>query len=422
MASKIQTEQEKELTAAIKNYLIKQPDCSEEEILQHLHISRELLYSCLNNLQGDSQVCEHNSFLVWKEDGRRLTIDDVRQGLSGYKNRKKSPHNKERLLYLYTTLHQAIPDGGLSFERIQSMYRSLIDDYGGEQPKNNTLKRMIYRDLNDLEQMGIGIERPSTGSERYCLKEYYLPKLPPEEASTLYTSMLLYRGTLLDHPIEATRQELERAFFRNIPERSRRLQERVYVVGNTLADPRQFEDYLGLIIRALTEEFRIKIDYRNNQGEESRRLLEPVGLVYKRSVWYLIGRQPENSAFRTFRVDQIRGITPRERDIFEYPQDFDLREHIGSSWGVFCNDPVQRVRLHFSPRVAMRVKNLRYHHSQRLVAELEDGSVVMEFEVCGLIEMHSWILQWGNQVEVLEPMELREQIQKAARDILAVYK
>ena len=422
MASKAQIELEEKWTAAIKNYLIKQPDCSEEEILQHLHISREILYRCLSNLEGNSQVCKQNSFPVLK-DGQRLTVDEVAQGLSRYQNGKQTgPHNKERLLYLYTTLHQAIPDGGLSFERIQSMYRSLIDDYGGAQPKSNTLKRMIYRDLSDLEQMGIGIDRPSTGSERYCLKEYYLPKLPPEEASTLYTSMLLYQGTLLDHSIEATRQEIERAFFKNIPERSRRLQERVYVVGNTLADPRQFEDYLGIIIRAITEEFRIEIDYINNQGEKSRRILEPVGLVYKRSVWYLIARQPDSSDFRTFRVDQIRGIFTRERDIFEYPQDYNLREHIGSSWGVFCNDPVQRVRLHFSPRVAMRVKNLRYHHSQRLVTELEDGSVVMEFQVCGLIEMHSWILQWGKQVEVLEPMALREQIQKAAQDILAVYK
>ncbi|MEN6324636.1 MAG: hypothetical protein ABFD18_00275, partial [Syntrophomonas sp.] len=28
---------------------------------------------------------------------------------------------------------------------------------------------------------------------------------------------------------------------------------------------------------------------------------------------------------------------------------------------------------------------------------------MLEFEICGLRELQSWILQWGDMVEVLEP-------------------
>lgn len=335
--------------------------------------------------------------------------------------RRAGPGPSERLLYLYTVLHHAIPDGGLSFNRLRSLYYDLISDYGGTIPSEAALKRMIYRDIASLEEMGIGIDRPVYGSSRYCLTEHYLPKLPAETAATLYTSMLLYRNTLLDQSTEAARREIERAFFRNVPDRSKRLQERVYVLGDTLAEPRKFGDNLGMLIRAVAEGVRMEVDYINTEGEESWRVLDPVGLVCKRSVWYLIARKPKASDYRTYRVDQMQSIKILEREPFPYPADFDLREHIGSSWGVFCNDPVQRVRLKFAPRVASRVKNLCYHPSQELIAEFEDGSVILEFHVCGLIEMVSWILQWGTQVEVLEPEELREQVLSAATAISRIY-
>ena len=107
--------------------------------------------------------------------------------------------------------------------------------------------------------------------------------------------------------------------------------------------------------------------------------------------------------------------------MFEFPANFSLEEHIGSSWGVFTNDEVQPVKLRFSPAVASRVKNLRYHRSQEVLEELPDGSVIISLEVCGLIELKSWLLQWGKEVEVLGPFYLRQQLLEAAREIVQIY-
>lgn len=51
-----------------------------------------------------------------------------------------------------------------------------------------------------------------------------------------------------------------------------------------------------------------------------------------------------------------------------------------------------------------------------------DGSVVVSFNVCGITEMKTWIIQWGDSVEVLEPAWLREDMCKFAEDILKVYR
>jgi len=111
----------------------------------------------------------------------------------------------------------------------------------------------------------------------------------------------------------------------------------------------------------------------------------------------------------------------RESERFNYPEGFSLTDHIGASWGVFCNDDVQRVVLKFSKRVAHRVQNLSYHPTQQVVDVKEDGSVLIQFDACGLIELQTWIMQWGSQVEVLEPGFLREQVKKAALEIAQIY-
>jgi proteasome accessory factor B len=48
-------------------------------------------------------------------------------------------------------------------------------------------------------------------------------------------------------------------------------------------------------------------------------------------------------------------------------------------------------------------------------------SSISTFEACGTAEMRTWIMQWGDMVEVLEPDWLREEIRKSAQKILDIY-
>ncbi len=408
--------------AAIRRFVEEHPDCPLEEMLSSLKISENSLYTYLLGFIDDPAVCcEQQEFKVLR-DGLRLQAAEVQQMLASMKGKKRGPEPAERLIYLYSMLQNTLPDGGLTFSRIKYYYLELMSHHSAELPSDEAIRRMIYRDIKDLEDMGIAIQRPATGSSHYCLMESYLPKLPVESAATVYISMLLYRGTLLEGATQAAKREIERAFFKTIPNLSERLQERVYVLGDTLTNPRNFGDILGKIILAVAESYRLDIDYVNAAGVKSRRFLEPLGIVCKRSVWYLIAHDLRFREYRTFRVDQIQSPYLRSIESFEYPEDFSLSDHIGYSWGVFANDPVQTVRLKFSPAVALRVKNICYHPSQKISEELADGSLILEYQICGLIELHSWILQWGTQVEVLQPKALRRQVKKSAREIYEKYK
>jgi predicted DNA-binding transcriptional regulator YafY len=73
----------------------------------------------------------------------------------------------------------------------------------------------------------------------------------------------------------------------------------------------------------------------------------------------------------------------------------------------------------------IRPGNVRPHQRKDLASHAAtaisepDGSVIMHLEVSSLIEIRRWVLYWGADCQVLEPEELREQVQQAALAILA---
>lgn len=404
--------------ASVYSCIEKSPEQEVEEILAQLKMGRKTFYGYLLGLADEPAICTNGEFCV-RENSKRLTMNEVEQYLAsqGHDNR---PKRAERTLYLYNLLHRNIPYGGVTFEEILKQYITLLEHSSCVLPKVDSVRRMIYRDIDELEKIGIIVERPATGNLKYCLRDKYLPKLPFEQASSLYVSMLLFEDTILDQVSHSAKEEFEKAFFKNSPGESAKINERIHVVGDTLVNPAEFGDKFTKLVTAVINSYQIEITYVKLQGEVSRRIIKPLGLVYKRGVWYTVAEVTDKNAYRTFRVDQIISVK-LTNIMFEFPADFSLEEHIGSSWGVFTNDEVQPVKLIFSPAVASRVKTLRYHRSQELLEELPDGSVIISLEVCGLIELKSWLLQWGKEVEVLEPFYLRQQLLEAAREIVQIY-
>ncbi|WP_326956747.1 helix-turn-helix transcriptional regulator [Amycolatopsis sp. NBC_01286] len=79
---------------------------------------------------------------------------------------------------------------------------------------------------------------------------------------------------------------------------------------------------LATVARAVWAQRRIAITYRR-RDKVADRVLEPLGLVLKAGVWYLVAAVPDDDARRTYRVSRI--LTAAELEAhFERPPDFDL--------------------------------------------------------------------------------------------------
>jgi predicted DNA-binding transcriptional regulator YafY len=121
-----------------------------------------------------------------------------------------------------------------------------------------------------------------------------------------------------------------------------------------------------------------------------------------------VGFDETRDAIRTFKIERIRdvSVTP---DSFEAPAAGLVESMFDRAWDIIADqDPVEVV-IRFSPSVAARVQEARWHPSQRVAIE-SDGSLVWRATVAGTIEIRLWVLSWGDDAEVVAPQSLRDDV------------
>lgn len=294
--------------------------------------------------------------------------------------------------------------------------------------KFEVTERTIYRDLKVIENdLVVPLVRQEDGrGSRIRLKHGYLPSLSPEKATVIFLSLLQHKGSALTGHIEEIKNALISTLFKyhNNPQKlaTDNLQNRIHIIEESLADPLKTGEHFIKLVDAVRESYRVKLWYFvGHSGKDTERVVEPYGLICKRQNWYLVGRCLLREEIRVFRIDQISHVLAYTNERFKYPEDFSIQEYMAPSWGVINDGKCCQVLVKFSRPVAHLVQNMRYHSSQEIVEELEDGSLVVAYYVCGMQELKGWLILWGDSVEVLEPKELRQGMREFALRVAGLY-
>ncbi|HEY76140.1 MAG TPA: WYL domain-containing protein [Thermoflexia bacterium] len=182
-------------------------------------------------------------------------------------------------------------------------------------------------------------------------------------------------------------------------------------------------EVLETLTRAWSEGRKVRVWH---QHEETRKVFEYVFAPYFIEPYpvgqttHVIGWREPPGAVRTFKIERIQRIEMLD-ERYEVPADFDPREHLADAWGIWYTDaePVEVV-LRFHPRVAHRVRETRWHWSER-IEEQPDGSLIWRARIAEPREMLPWIRGWGADVEVVEPRELRRELMREAKRLMRVY-
>lgn len=134
---------------------------------------------------------------------------------------------------------------------------------------------------------------------------------------------------------------------------------------------------------------------------------------------YLIGLREPPGAMRTLKVERIERAE-LTREPYSIPPDFNPFDLLRDAWGIwYTEEAPEEVALKFSPRVAARVLETRWHRSQT-VEPCEDGGLIWRAKVAAVTEMVPWVRGWGADCVVLAPEELRaklaQEMAEAARN------
>lgn len=178
---------------------------------------------------------------------------------------------------------------------------------------------------------------------------------------------------------------------------------------------------------AWVDKHKIDLDYvalhRNTpiRHTVSIYLIEP-------SVWsdavYVVGYSEPDKKVMPFKLDRIVDTVLRRSDpIVPMPVGFDEHELLKHAWGIWAktSQPVT-VRLRFHGAVAVRrLHESRWHPLEDVSPPDAEGGVVWSAPIAEWQEMLPWVRGWGSAVAVLEPVEMRREIEREVRKMTQLY-
>jgi len=132
--------------------------------------------------------------------------------------------------------------------------------------------------------------------------------------------------------------------------------------------------------------------------------LGPLAMLLGEGRQYLVAFSDYAHEVRLFALAGFERIELTE-DVFERPKDFNLANWMQRSFGIWQED-VYNVVWRFTPEAAADARLYLFHPTQVMTDE-PDGSLTVSFRAGGLREMCWHLFRWGDQVEVVSPISLR---------------
>lgn len=145
---------------------------------------------------------------------------------------------------------------------------------------------------------------------------------------------------------------------------------------------------------------------------ESKRTIEPYYIVFKWTSWYVYGWCRKRKDYRLFKLNRMDKVKETDKD-------FPCR-----------NAPVPDLSSELkSPRIIILKALFAPNMKWRLVEEFgpgcyeeqDDGRLLLIRDYADMDNLTMWMLTFGDKAEVLEPQELRDNLQSMARSMIKMY-
>ena len=260
--------------------------------------------------------------------------------------------------------------------------------------------RTIYRDIDALSEAGIPVyAEAGRNGGIYLLEDYVLNKalLSEKEKQEILASLqsLSAVGASYDKDILTKLSALFKVDSEDWMEAD------FSRWGEKTRDNEKFECIKTAVIRNKA----MRIQYEGSYHGGSERIIYPLKLMYKAKEWYIKAFCTQKQDFRVFKLTRM--IEWKVLDEEFEPMPFPKYEE----------EPVQienTIVLRFSKEMAYRVFD-EFDMSQ--VTRLENGDLLVSAQMPEDDWLVGYLLSFGTQVDVIEPLYLREVIAKKAKEI-----
>ena len=287
-------------------------------------------------------------------------------------------------------------------------------------------ERTIHRDMEALSGAGIPVTAARGSGGGWSLLGDYRTSLTGLNEAEIQSLFLTKPAKLLaDLHLEKAADGAMLKLLASVPSTFRqgaeRARQRIYVDVSGWSRREEAVPFLPVLQGALWMERKLSITYERGENCEAVvRLISPLGLVAKGSVWYLVGAV--DTHVRTYRVSRISQAEVLDQAA-PIPVDFNLAEYWERSASTLKSSaPNYLASFWVSPAVVLRLSFAGRFARVMETDEVDERGwkkVHVGFDV---EEMAcEYAVSFGPNLEVIEPLALREKVIAMTKATLEFY-
>lgn len=286
-------------------------------------------------------------------------------------------------------------------------------------------KRTIQEDLKCLkEQKGAPIEKRKEGSVtyfHYSDSNFSIKNLPiqDDEIGLLNDAIHILKQVndfKVLQEVDAIVRKLQNTIDTNIPGGPAIIQFEKHTVASGT-------EHIDNLFSAIKEKTVLRIAYQSFKATEpTEGLFHPYLLKEYRNRWFVIGSHDRSEQLTNLALDRIKSVKPSAHPFAANPK-FDPETYFNNLIGVSLpeGEPVQCVEIKVVARQAPYIRTKPIHHTQEIVREYANGSLLIRLWIVVNYELQSVLLGYGCDLEVVKPTTLREAMKQIFTSAIQCY-
>jgi len=307
---------------------------------------------------------------------------------------------------------------------IEDLIEACNDALFDVEPTSSGIKRrQVYKDIKfmqDSRGFNAPIESYKEGRRtyyRYSELNFSINNQPlnEQEAQQLKESLLTLsrlKGMPQFEWVEEMRLRLDQSFKLDTSDYVMSFEENPYLKGR---------EYIGELYQAIVNKQVLTITYRPFTSEKNISLeLHPYHLKQYNNRWFLLGLNEEYRNLSNIALDRIQSISETQIDYCPNV-DVDFEEYFEDVVGVTVSPgDSEKILLKVDADLWPYIQTKPIHGSQKMTVVSKDV-ILVKLEVIPNYELTSLILSYGDKIEVLEPLELRNEIKEKVENLYKKY-
>lgn len=270
--------------------------------------------------------------------------------------------------------------------------------------------RTIYRDLKSLEEVGIPIiNEPGCG---YAIMEGFRMQ-PSRFTQEEIISLMIAEKMMQNQEIKYIKQHFDTALIKIKSSFRFHLRNDFFQMENHLMYKESYREnnylpnVIDTLLNAVLKKKTAELDYKKEKDSKAiKREIEPVGIYYENSYWYVLAYCWLRKEYRNFRLDRIQKIVLTEKDF--------------SIFHLSINELRQNNIQKTATPIAVKIGKEHAHHLYwdrdffGFEKEKTDKNYIKMYFKCTQNPIHfmRWFMMFADIGDITEPIELQKELSK----------